>query len=93
MIPVRWSPDARTDVARLVAFLRNHSAPAARRAATRIADAARALAEQPELGRPVEGEAYRELIIPFGGAAYVLRYRVDSDSVFIARLWHGREDR
>jgi plasmid stabilization system protein ParE len=35
----------------------------------------------------------REMIVPFGGSIYVIRYEVDEDSVFIARIWHGLEDR
>jgi plasmid stabilization system protein ParE len=91
MKPIRWSPGARTDLVRLVSFLRKKAAAAASRAARRIADAAFALSEQPELGRPVEGEQYRELVIPFGAGAYVLRYRIDPDAVVIARVWHSRE--
>jgi plasmid stabilization system protein ParE len=93
MTSIRWSPEARTDMTRLVAFLRKKTVDAARRVAVRVADAARALAEQPKLGRPVEGEDYRELIIPFGARVYVLRYRIDSDAIVIARIWHGREQR
>jgi plasmid stabilization system protein ParE len=35
----------------------------------------------------------RELIVPFGSGAYVLRYRLDTatDTVIIIRVWHSRE--
>lgn len=41
--------------------------------------------KQPELGRVVEGEDFRDLTAPFGGGAYVLRYRIDEDAVVVAR--------
>jgi plasmid stabilization system protein ParE len=33
------------------------------------------------------------LIVPFGGSSYVIRYEVSRESIFIARIWHGLEDR
>lgn len=35
----------------------------------------------------------RELYLPFAGGAYILRYRLEGDSVIIIRVWHGREQR
>ncbi|GMR22257.1 MAG: hypothetical protein BMS9Abin37_0593 [Acidobacteriota bacterium] len=35
----------------------------------------------------------RELIIPFGAGAYILRYRIHRDAVVIIRVWHSREAR
>jgi plasmid stabilization system protein ParE len=57
--------------------------------------AAHSLAELPERGRPAAREGFRELIVPFGSGAYVIRYRVDRErnAVVIARVWHGRERR
>ncbi len=92
MRPLRWTPEAVRDLVQLREFLGKKNAVAAERAAVRIRQAAAALREQPELGRIVEGEAFRDLVAPFGGA-YVLRYRIDEDAVVVARVWHGREDR
>ena len=66
---------------------------AAKRAARRILEAAAVLREQPELGRLVEGEDFRDLVAPFGAGAYVLRYRIDDDAVVVASVWHTREER
>lgn len=93
MIPLRWAPDAVRDLARLRDFLGSKNAAAAARAAERILQAARMLREQPELGHVVEDEEWRELLVPAGRIAYVLRYRIDADAIVIARLWHSREDR
>jgi hypothetical protein len=37
----------------------------------------------------------RELIIPFGQSAYLLRYSHSamSDEIVVHRIWHGREAR
>jgi plasmid stabilization system protein ParE len=51
-----------------------------------------ALVDFSERGRPV-GDGVRELVAPFGGARYVIRYEVDADSVSISRIWHGLERR
>jgi hypothetical protein len=37
----------------------------------------------------------RELIVPFGKSAYVLRYThlADAGEVVVLHIWHGREQR
>jgi len=40
-----------------------------------------------------DGSKRRELYLPFGNGAYVLRYRLDGDMVVIIRVWHSREHR
>jgi plasmid stabilization system protein ParE len=89
-----WLPEALEDIARLDAFLRLKSPEAAARSARTILDAVRDLQDFPERGRPSDlAEGFRDLIVPFGRNAYVLRYRIDRSLVVIVRLWHGREDR
>lgn len=54
------------------------------------------LQESPYLGVPMEHDlAYRQLFIPFGKRAYVLRHRIDmaSDTLVVVRVWHSRESR
>ncbi|MFL6804012.1 MAG: type II toxin-antitoxin system RelE/ParE family toxin, partial [Xanthobacteraceae bacterium] len=57
--------------------------------------AARSLAELPERRRPAVRPHYRELVVPFGAGAYIIRYRIDRrhDTVVITSVWHGRERR
>ena len=90
---LRWAPEAVQDLARLRDFLGHESPGAAARAALRIREAAAVLRARPELGRAIEGEEFRDLVAPFGGGAYVLRYRIDDDAVVVARVWHSKEDR
>jgi len=92
MTALRWAPGAVADLARLRSFLGDKN-PAAARAAQRLREAAALLRSQPELGHAVDGEVFRDLLAPFGGGAYVLRYRVDDDAVIVVRIWHGREER
>jgi plasmid stabilization system protein ParE len=50
------------------------------------------MADFSDRGRSI-GEGIRELVVPVGGSNSVIRYEVDPDSVFIARIWHGLERR
>lgn len=93
MRALRWLPEAVQDLVRLRDFIGDENPAAAERAARRIREAAAVLRKQPELGRVVEGEDFRDLVAPFGGGAYVLRYRIDEDAVVVARVWHSREER
>jgi plasmid stabilization system protein ParE len=86
---------ARADFLRLRQFLEPHGELVAKRAVDTLFTAARSLADLPERGRPAVRPPYRELIVPFGAGAYVIRYRVDHrrNTVVITRIWHGRERR
>jgi len=91
---ILWLPQARQDVARLHSFLVGKSRKAGSRAARLILKGANRLAEQPLLGRPMDDDTQRrEFVIPAGGSAYVLRYRIDGDAVVVIRVWHSRENR
>jgi len=93
MMALRWTPEAVQDLMRLREFIGHKNPRAAARAALRIREAAAVLRDRPELGRAVEDEEFRDLVAPFGGGAYVLRYRVDEDAVVVVRVWHNKEDR
>lgn len=94
MIEIRWSPAAKTDLERLYTFIAEHSADAAQRAMNTLVNAADMLADYPEKGRPWEHDSQsRELLVRFGSRGYVLRYRYKDDVIFIARVWHAREQR
>jgi plasmid stabilization system protein ParE len=86
---------ARADLDRLRNFLAPHGESLSTRAVDTLFAAAHSLANHPERGRPGARAGYRELIVPYGGGAYVIRYRVDRrrNTIVITRLWHGREHR
>lgn len=88
-----WSPAARNDLIRLRDFIGEHNPDAARRAAEALKKAANLLLEHPGIGPRIEDREDRELFVPFGQRGYVLRYRLDEETIVILRLWHGLEDR
>ncbi len=91
---VRWLPEAWQDIQRLYDFLVDQDPGAAARAMDALLDGADRLVEMPEIGRPMDDDTgRRELYLPFGVGAYVLRYRIESENVVIIRVWHGREYR
>lgn len=92
---VQWLPASLTDVERLHAFLKEKSPDAAARAAQVIFEGANRLQKWPESGRPLPDETgRRDLFLPFGAAAYVLRYKLETPArVVIIRVWHSREER
>jgi len=86
---------ALADIERLHAFLIDKNPTAARRAVIALDRAMQSLEIFPERGRPTGTPGVRELIVPFGRSAYVMRYAYAqaTDEVVILRLWHGREQR
>ncbi len=87
-----WLPEARQDIERLFEFLIDVNPRAAERAIRVIQSGAGSLSEQPEMGRPMRDDPKRrELYLPFGASAYVLRYQIETDTVVIVRVRHGRE--
>jgi plasmid stabilization system protein ParE len=86
---------ARADLDRLRQFLQPHGEALSQRAVDTLFGAASSLSDLPERGRPAAKLGFRELVVPFGRGAYVIRYRIDfrRNTVVIVRLWHGREHR
>lgn len=85
---------ARDDLDRLHAFLSPKNPEAANRAVDLIYEGALSLRDGTGKGRPLRG-GFRELIVPFGKGAYILRYRINEalDAVVVVRVWHSREKR
>ncbi len=91
---VIWLPEALEEVARLYDFLYDKNPAAARKAADSLRKAALTLGAYPDIGVPMEDGVRRELFIPFGSGAYVLRYRQNAlDERVIIRVWRTRESR
>jgi toxin ParE1/3/4 len=83
------------DFDRLRNFLISKDADAARVAVSLLDAAMVSLTELPQRGRPSGIPGVREMIVPFGGSAYVLRYAylAERSEIVILRVWHGREAR
>ena len=89
-------PEAEQDIDRLHGFLVTNSPVAAQKAMLAIDEGIALLMDNPHMGiEMVPNADYRQLFIPFGKSAYVLRYRIDEDRNILAvvRVWHGREHR
>jgi plasmid stabilization system protein ParE len=56
-------------------------------------EAFESLADISDRGRRADDAGLREVIVPFGGSRYVVRYEVGHDQVRVTRIWHGLEDR
>jgi plasmid stabilization system protein ParE len=86
---------AAADLLRLQAFLAETNPNAAQRAVSAIIRAIDSLDVFPDRGKlsPVAGA--RELIVPFGRSAYVIRFfhDVEQEEIVILRVWHSRESR
>lgn len=89
------SPEAIADFERLREFLVEKDPRAALRASAKLSKAIDSLLQFPERGRIAPLPGHRELVVPFGKSAYVVRYqyRAKDESVLIVRVWHGREHR
>jgi plasmid stabilization system protein ParE len=94
-VKITVSPAALADIKRLHAFLVGRNPTAANRVVGVIDAAVLSLDIFPDRGRPSDIPDVRELVVPFGRSAYVLRYayRPQSDEIVILRIWHGREQR
>jgi plasmid stabilization system protein ParE len=86
---------AAADIERLHAFLKNKDPTIAQRAVAVLDQAMRSLDVFPDRGRPSAIMGARELIVPFGRSAYMLRYThlAEAEEIVILRIWHGREAR
>jgi plasmid stabilization system protein ParE len=89
------APAALADLARLQQFLKDKAPAAAHNAVAALITAIESLDRFPERGRPTGIVNMRELIVPFGRSAYVLRYAYSAadNEVTVLRIWHGREAR
>lgn len=91
---LRWLPAAYQDIERLYDFLIKKSPDAAARAMELILNGGESLESMPEMGKPINDETgRRELFLPFGAGAYVLRYKLEGEAVVVIRVWHSREIR
>jgi len=86
---------ALADLERLRAFLASKDANAAQRAVARIVGAIDSLAVFPHRGHPAGLSGGRDLVVPFGRSAYLVRFTHDRQrgEIVILRIWHGREAR
>jgi plasmid stabilization system protein ParE len=89
---IEWLPGAVFDLQRLREFILPHNADAARRAVSVTRKAVSMLHTNMFIGKPVEDMPdFRDMVIPFGSSGYLLRYRIEIDTVLIVAVKHGKE--
>ncbi|MDL2267989.1 type II toxin-antitoxin system RelE/ParE family toxin [Desulfovibrio sp. OttesenSCG-928-G15] len=90
---VYWTENASLGLEKVYHFLAEKSEDAAKAALMAIREKALLLEQFPNAGRPADDfePEYRELLIPFGGAGYVLVYEVMGTSVYVLAIKHQRE--
>jgi plasmid stabilization system protein ParE len=90
---VRFTRHAVADLRRLDEFLRERNPKAANRVSLVLEKALRQLARFPHSGQLLhDHRPYRQLLVPFGVAGYLIRYRLD-DEVVVIRVTTTREKR
>ena len=84
--------DAAQDIARLRAFIEPKSPGAAQKAVGAILGGCDSLSMFPGRGK-LRDDGARQLSIPFGASAYIVRYRIDeiAAEIVVSRVKHGRE--
>lgn len=92
---VVWSPGSLECVQCLYNFLAEKDIDAAKAAAALMLKQAELLEKFPQAGRPAEDlePEHRELLVPFGGAGYVLLYHFaeSGDAVTVLAIRHQKE--
>ena len=84
-----WTDEAVGNLEAIVSYVSAFNPAAARRLADRLIELADSLAEYPERGRDA-GYGKREMTVVW---PYILRYRVEADTIVILRIRHGAQQR
>ena len=83
---VRWLRGSLRNLHQAVDYIAGDNSSAAVDVAERIIETASRLEQHPFMGRPGRLKATRELIVP--GLPYVIRYRINKETVEILRIHH-----
>lgn len=87
---LEFSESAVHGLVRLREFIAKNNPQAAERVSLRLRQTIGKLVLHPDIGRRVpEIENVRELI----AGNYVVRYIIEGDTLFVLRIWHGKEHR
>lgn len=89
---VEWLDSAINDLKRLKDFILPHNKEAAQRVVLLIRGAVIPVISNPRIGKPVDDlPHFHDLVIPFGASGYIIRYRIQGDTVFIIAIKHRKE--
>ena len=84
------SREALHDIGRLEAWLIDKDMAASAALGPLLQHAIQSLAYFPQRGKP-SGPRTRDLIVPFGGSAYRIRYYIAGERVIVTAIWHSLE--
>lgn len=88
---IQYSPEAVDDLVRLREFIEVNNPYAAKRVAANILSGIEKLKLFPEIGLLVQRSPQPEKIRDLFISNYTLRYLIGENSIFILRVWHGKE--
>jgi plasmid stabilization system protein ParE len=89
---IEWLDSATVDLQRLRDFILPYNKEAAQRAFRIIRTTVALLEANPLIGKPVEDlPDYHDIFVPFGASGYVLRYRIQGDTIYIIAVKHCKE--
>jgi len=89
---VQWTSKALSDLARLFNFLAPSNRQAAARIVQSLTDAPMRIIDQPRIGERLdefESREVRRLLI----GDYEMRYELNSNILYVLRIWHTKEHR
>ncbi|KAA0700497.1 type II toxin-antitoxin system RelE/ParE family toxin [Neorhizobium sp. P12A] len=89
---IKWTEKAHSDLKRLYDFLAPANRQAAAKSVQAIVAAPVQLLRHPRLGEKLEEFEPRDVRRILIGA-YEMRYEIADETIYILRIWHGREDR
>lgn len=89
---LKWSKKAVSDIGRLYEFLEAVDKGAAVRTVQMLTVAPTKLLTNPRIGEKVEEFSPRE-VRRFLIGHYEMRYEIRSNTIYVLRLWHTRENR
>jgi toxin ParE1/3/4 len=88
---IRWSPEAAADFERIIARIHQDNPPAAAEVAVILFEGIESLTDFPHKGRIGRLDGTRELVC--SPLPYVAVYRVLDETIQIARIYHGAQNR
>lgn len=84
---IGWLGSAILDLQRFRDFIQPHNKEATQRAVRIIRAAVAHIAANPRIGKPVDDlPDYHDIVVPFGSSGYLLRYRIQGETIIIIAL-------
>jgi plasmid stabilization system protein ParE len=89
---IQYSPEAIDDLVRLREFIAAKNPYAAKHIAQKLLSGIEKLKDFPEIGLSVQRSPDPEKIRDLFITNYTVRYLIGQETIFILRVWHGKEN-